>query len=320
MLWLRRYVRLGFRTDAQRLIRMAKESMAYWGLGLLLSIYLWIDTAMLSLMTNPSVVGWYGVTTRLLLTSMFVPVVLSAAWLPRLVSVFERAPHELQREARTPTELVFLLGIPIAAGIAAASGPLIRLVYGPAYNHAIPVLVILGLCVPPTYLNIMVSQVLIAAKRTIVWTWVMGGATVLNPALNAVLIPVTQHRFGNGAIGAAVSLVATEWIICSVGIAIAGRGVLGREPLRRIGLVTVASAGLWCVSFLLRGLGAAPALTAGCVTLMVLVIAFRVLTPSEIEFVRRGLVGAARELPAPLRRRIALLVPPPAAGKLAGRS
>ena len=55
--------------------------------------------------------------------------------------------------------------------------PLIHLIYGTGYSGAGPALVILGLCLPPMYLSIMLNQVLIASKRPLVWTWVMVGAT-----------------------------------------------------------------------------------------------------------------------------------------------
>ncbi len=206
---------------------MARESMAYWAFGVFFMLYLWIDAAMLSVMTSPTVVGWYGVSTKLFQTLMVVPVLVSTAWLPRLVAVFERSPSDLPRAARAPVEIVLVTGVPIAAGIALIADPAIDRVYGPAYDGAVPVMVLLGLCIPVMYLNIMLSQVLIAARRQFVWTWVMLGATVLNPAINLVLIPATQSRLHNGAIGAAVSLLLTEVVIVGAGLALAGRGVSG---------------------------------------------------------------------------------------------
>jgi O-antigen/teichoic acid export membrane protein len=305
--WLRRFFRLNLRTNLTRLVDMAKASMAYWAFGMFFMIYLWIDTAMLSLMTNPTVVGWYGVPTRLFQTLMVVPVLMSTAWLPRLVSAFERNPRDLSLAARTPTELVLLLGLPIAAGIAAAAGPVIRLLYGPAYDSAVPVMVILGLCIPLMYLNIMLSQMMIASNRQVVWTCLMAGATIFNPAVNAVLIPVTQHRFGNGAIGAALSLVITELAIVAAGLAVAGVGVIGRQGVRRLSLVAVASASMWGICFLLRGLGAVPSLAAGCLTLVLLVKVLRVPTETEIAFIRSCIGRAALRLPESVRRRIAPL-------------
>jgi O-antigen/teichoic acid export membrane protein len=261
---------------------------------------------MLSLLTNSTVVGWYGVPTKLFQTMMFVPVILSTAWLPRLVSAFEESPQQLHRLSRKPIELVLLLGLPIAGAIAAAAGPIVHVLYGAAYGNSVPVMVILGLCIPPMYLNIMFGQVLTAAKRQTVWTWAMVGATVVNPAANAVLIPVTQARFHNGAIGAAISLLVTELLIAGFGFALLGRAVIARHAGRRLALTAVASIAMWSVAFVLRGLGTVPSLAAAGLTFAVLATIFRLVTPDERAFVRERLGRVARRLPDSLRRRMAL--------------
>jgi O-antigen/teichoic acid export membrane protein len=306
ILWLRRYVRLELRSTLRRLIRMVRESVSYWAFGLFFMIYLWIDAAMLSLMTNSTVVGWYGVPTKLFQTMMFVPVIVSTAWLPRLVSAFEESPQKLHRLARTPIELVLLVGLPIAAAVAAAAGPIVHILYGPAYGHSVPVMIVLGLCIPPMYLNIMFAQVLIAAKRQAVWTWAMAGATVVNPAINAVLIPVTQARFHNGAIGAAISLLVTELLIAGFGFAFLGRAVLSRHAGRRLALTAVASTAMWGVAFVLSGLGTVPSLAAAALTFVVLAAIFRLVTREEMVFIRDRLRRIAQRLPDSLRRRMAL--------------
>jgi O-antigen/teichoic acid export membrane protein len=285
--WLRPYVRVSLRTGVRRLIDMAKESVAYWAFGAFFMIYLWIDSAMLSLMTNPTVVGWYGVPTKLFQSMMFLPVLISTAWLPRLVREFERSPNRLQEAGRAPIELALALGIPLAAAIAAAAAPMIRLLYGPAYAGSIPVMVILALCIPFMYLNIMFGQIAIAAKRQVVWTWAMVGATVVNPAINAALIPLTQAHFHNGAIGAAVSLVLTEVLIVAFGFAVTGRRVLGRSGLRRLVLTSIAAGAMWGVAYLLRDQGAAGALLAGGLTFIVLAAVLRLVTPAEVAFLRQ---------------------------------
>jgi O-antigen/teichoic acid export membrane protein len=301
-LWLRPHVRLKLRTDARRLFCMAKESVAYWAFGMFFMIYLWIDTAMLSLMTNPTVVGWYGVPTKLFQTMMFLPVMLSTAWLPRLVNVFEQSPKNLQRAARAPIELAFMLGIPIAAGMCIVAGPMIHLVYGRAYDQAVPVMMILGLCIPPMYLNIMLSQVLIAAKRQVRWTWVMAGATVVNPAINAVLIPLAQARFHNGAIGAAVALLLTELLIVTVGFAMVGRGVIDRRSARRMARTATACAATCGISFLLRPYGTVASLVTAALVFVMLAWALRLVTPAEAELIRERLARIGPRLPAGLGR------------------
>jgi len=289
LIWLRRYVRIELRTTLRRIAHMARESVAYWTFGLFFMVYLWIDATMLSLMAPAEVVGWYGVPTKLFQTLMFVPVLLSTAWLPRLVSAFEQAPHLLHRAARMPVGLALVLGLPVGAAVVVAARPLIHFFYGPAYDEAVPVLVILGLCVPPMYLNIMLNQVLIAQKRQFAWTWVMAGATVVNPVVNLVLIPLTQQRFGNGAIGAAISLLVTELAIVVVGFWIAGRGLIDRDGARRCGVAAGASAALVAVAFATREIGTVPSLAAGALAFVVYGLCFGLATRAEIAFVRARL-------------------------------
>jgi len=303
--WLRRHIRVRWSSTARQLAHMARESMAYWAFGVFFMLYLWIDSAMLSVMTSATIVGWYGVSTKLFQTLMVVPVLISTAWLPRLVSVFERSAPELQRAARAPIEIVLVVGLPIAAGIAVIAEPAIDRIYGPAYAGAVPVMVILGLCIPPMYLNIMLSQVLIAARRQFVWTWVMLGATVVNPAINLVLIPQAQSRFDNGAIGAAVSLLLTEIVIVGAGFCLAGRGVVGLRALRRFAVSAVASVAMWGVSYAAHGVGTIPSAAAGVLAFVVVAKVLRLATPEEVEQIRRRLARFAPRLQARLRRRVA---------------
>jgi O-antigen/teichoic acid export membrane protein len=288
VIWIKPLLRMELRTSVGRLVDMVRQSLAYWAFGVFFLIYLWIDAVMLSLMTRPEVVGWYGVPTKLFQTLMFLPVVVSTAWLPRLVGSFQHGEQELREKARTPLERVLLLSLPICAATVVAAGPVIHLLYGSAYDQAVPVLVILGLCVPPMYVNIMLNQILIAAQRQKAWTWVMAGATLVNPLLNLALIPATEARYDNGAIGAAVSLVLTELLIVGVGFAMVGRRVFDRRAVRRCLLAAVASVAMWGAARLLESLGTGPAMAAGVVVLALLVAAFGLVTPDERLLLRSG--------------------------------
>ncbi|MGZ4664042.1 MAG: flippase [Frankiaceae bacterium] len=303
-LWVRPLSRVELRTSPRRVGAMARHSLSYWAFGLFFMLYLWIDSIMLSLMTRPEVVGWYGVPTRLFQTMMFVPVIVSTAWLPRLVAAFTDGPEQLRRAARRPVELVLLLSLPIAAGTAVVAGPLIRLLYGPAYEQAVPVLVLLGLCIPFMYLNTMLGTVVIAAKRQIDWTWVMLGATLLNPLLNAALITVTEHHYHNGAIGAALSLLGTEVVMVAVGFAIVGRYVLDREMLRRFASTATASAVLALAGYAARPLGTVASFIAAGASFALVSFALRVVTPTEIAAAQSAARRALRRVPTLNRGRV----------------
>jgi lipopolysaccharide exporter len=237
---------------------------------------------MLSLMTSPTVVGWYGVPTRLFQTLMFLPAIVGTAWLPQLVTAHGEGMPSLRRASRQPIALVVSLSLPVCAATVAGSAAVIGTLYGPAYTHAIPVMVLLGLCIPPMYLNIMLNQVLVAAGRQSTWTWAMLAAVVVNPLINLVLIRATEDAYGNGAIGAAASLVLTELMIVGIGLVLVGRGALDGLRSGRTGRVAVASAVLVAVTFATRPAGAIPSFAAGLAGFAVACLVLRLATPSEI--------------------------------------
>lgn len=286
LLWLRPFFRIELRTSLVRMTSMAKESLAYWAFGLFGYFYFWIATIMLSLMTQYEVVGWYGASTRLFQSLMFLPVIVSTAWLPRLVAAFAEGRPALLKAARTPMEFVLLLSIPVSVGTAMVAPLLIRVVFGSAYEGAVPVTIILAACIPPIYLNIMLAQVLLAEKRQAVWTIVMAGAAVTNPVFNLVLIPMTQSHYGNGGIGAALSLVLTELLMDVVGLIIVGRGVFDRRTFRRLSLMVLAAGVMWSVAFAARPLGGILSIALGVVTLALLTFALRIPSSDEVQLVR----------------------------------
>jgi O-antigen/teichoic acid export membrane protein len=271
---------------------LVTESIAYWSFALFYMIYLWIDTVILSLLTDSKVVGWYAVSTRLFTTLMFLPVILSTAWLPRLVTAFEESPRRLHERARRPIEIVFLLGLPICVLTAMTAAPVIRIIFGPGYSQAAPVLSVLALVVPLMYLNIMLNQVVVAAKRQSIWTWIMVGATILNPLFNIALIPLFQSHFGNGAIGAAVALGLTELLIVVVGFLVVGRKVLTPASAFRWLRAAMAGGAMWAVMYVTQPFGFVVSALAGALTFTALVPVLRLTSPEDWNALRRGVVRA----------------------------
>ena len=287
--WLRPYFKIDVRTNVTLIARVTKESLAYFAAGVFGMIYLWIDTIMLTLMTRSTVVGWYGATTQLFQTLMFMPAIVQTAWLPRMVAAFGNSRRELRETARAPMELVLMLSMPIAASTVVVAGVLIRGVYGPAFAQAVPVLMILALCIPPIYLNIILASVLIAEKRQSVWAKVMTGAAVFNPLVNLVLIPVTEHRYQNGAIGAAISLVLTELLMDGVGLLLVGRHVFDRRMVKRCALMCFASTGMVAAALISRPFGTVTSFVTGFTTLGGLVLILRIVSPEEVALARLGI-------------------------------
>jgi O-antigen/teichoic acid export membrane protein len=290
--WARRYFKVQWRTTWHDLATVARGSLKYWTGGLFFTVYLWIDTAMLSVMTNPTVVGWYGVPMRLFGTFLIFATIASKVFLPRLVTAFEERRGEFKRLARAPTDLVFAASLPAATAIAVGASPVVHILYGPSYAQAVPVFILLGFTLIPMYLNIMLGTIIVASNRQGRANWLMVAATVFNPALNAVLIPLTQHRFGNGGIGAAIALLATESLIAIAGMFMFGRGIIGISTAQRVGRMALACGGMWLAVDLLRSTGPVLSLAAGCGALVVLAVLVGAVTAEE----RRQIVGSIQLL------------------------
>jgi len=292
--WIRPLVHIELRTTGRQLIGLARAGVSYFALGLSNLVYTWIDSVMLSIMTRDEVVGWYAAPTKILGALLFIPVIISTAWSPRLVRAFENSERELRTAARALIELVMVLSLPVCGATALAAQPLIPLLYGNAYRRSVPVMVILGFTALPMYANVIFATVLVAMGRQARLTGLMAVAAVVNPALNFLFIRFAEHRYHNGAIGAAICLLVTELLIVAAELVFVGRGFLSRSSLLRVIRAAVASAGMWAVGYLARPLGSYVYLPLAGLTFLGLAWVLRVIGPLEQEALQAGLakVGA----------------------------
>jgi O-antigen/teichoic acid export membrane protein len=216
-------------------------------------------------------------------------VLLSTAWLPRLVAAFEDGTEQLHRAARRPVELVLALSAPICAITIALAEPLVQLLYGDAYAEAVPVTVVLGLCIPPMYLSIIMGYVLVAARRQVAATWIMAGAAAFNPLVNVFLIRLTERRYDNGAIGAASSLLLTEVLMAAVALMLIGWKLFDRQSVRRCVVAAAASAVMCAAAYAARPLGLVPAVAVATAVFVALALPLRLVTRGELDVVRSAL-------------------------------
>lgn len=217
--------------------------LPFWATGIFLTIYLSIDSLMLSFLTSNEVVGWYNVPGRLFGMLLFIPTILSTALFPALARTYKRAPREMVKMARHSFNLLMCLSLPIAVGGILLSKQIILLAYGLSFGPSIPVMMVMSATTVPTYLNILVNQFLVAAERQVMWTKVMAAACVVNPLMNFVLINYYQQTHGNGAFGAAWALLLSEGMMTVAGIAILPRRILGWSNVASM-VKSCAAAGL----------------------------------------------------------------------------
>jgi O-antigen/teichoic acid export membrane protein len=279
--WSRRYFTIDWQIRPSLLRQIVRDSLPYWSYALFSSFYLWVDSAMLAVLTSTAIVGWYGGPTKLFGFMMFIPVIVLTAWLPRLVAAFTESPERLREVARVPTEQIMILSLPVGVGALLVADPLIRTLYGHAFDGSVPVFAILALAVPATYFNIVAYQILVAAKRQITWTKAIIVASVANPALNLLLIRVFQHRFQNGAIGAALSFMLTEWALTVVGLLVV-RQFLQSHTLSTLARSALATIGMAVGVVAARPLGLIAQIVVGALSFAILAVLFRVVTPDDV--------------------------------------
>jgi hypothetical protein len=120
----------------------------------------------------------------------------------------------------------------------------------------------------------------------------------LNPAVNLILISLTQSHFDNGAIGAAITTVLTELFMLAVGLRLLRGSVFGGEDLvfalRCLAACLLMAAVIWPFRHVFLPfpvmLGAGAYLAAA--------LALRVLSRADVEAVRQ--IVSRRSAPADL--------------------
>jgi len=196
--------------------------------GAFLVLYVQIDVVIISWFVDERNVGWYGTASQLLGTLLFVPTVYVAAVTPSLYRSGTTSPNEVARLMRRGFDFLVLLGIPIGFGVAAVADPFIALLYGPQFVGSGPVLALFGIALIFMYQNMLIGQSLVSTDRQYAMTALVGTATLCTIPIDMVLIPWCNTHFQNGAIGGALSLIATELGIMVVGLRMLPRGTLGR--------------------------------------------------------------------------------------------
>jgi O-antigen/teichoic acid export membrane protein len=188
--------------------------------------------------------------------------------------------QSLIQAARPAIELVLVLSMPVCVGAVLVAAPLVRVLYGPDFTESIPVFALLALCVPPMYLNIMANQLMIARNQQMVWTKMMALASLINPALNLVLIPYFQRTQGNGAIGASIAMVVTELVLAVIGYVLV-RDTFTRNSVVRLLRAAVATALMAGLVILALRAGLVAGIVTGMITFPLLAGLLGVLTATE---------------------------------------
>jgi len=288
---------------------MLLDSKQYLVTALTLMVYQQIDRLFIALFASTEAVGWYGTAVNLFGTLMFFPVAIGTVIFPTFTRRFAAGQDYLSQAARPIFNIMVVLSMPIGLGLLALAEPITLLLYGDAFRPTGAVLAVLGLVLICTYLNTVLSQLLIAAERTAILNTIMIVATVATLPLDFFLVPWTDRAFGNGALGGALAYTITELGILIAAIKALPKGTFGAQNWRTGLLSGLAGLGMAGSIWWLR---TSPffflAVPLGAVVYIGLALVLRALPNNDMALVKEALVKVLEKIPF-VRRKLTAVQP-----------
>jgi O-antigen/teichoic acid export membrane protein/acetyltransferase-like isoleucine patch superfamily enzyme len=246
--WALRAAGRGFALDGALMRQLIRTSLPFLTYGVLGVIYYRLDTVLLSLLTNTTVVGWYGAGYRLFDTLVFLPnIIILAIMYPVFSKLSTTSRATLKLAVEKSLNFLLFCGIPIAAGMIAAAPNIIGFLYHRVeFTHTVPALQALAPGLVFLYANTAFNSVLMSTHREKKIALMAAVALVFNLTLNLLLIPRIQH------VGAAAATSLTELLLLALSLVFVPRDLLPARSLIVAGKAIVAS-GLMAGAVLLLG-------------------------------------------------------------------
>jgi O-antigen/teichoic acid export membrane protein len=192
--------------DPAVLKRLVVSALPFGLMTLFASVYYRIDILMLEKMQGEAAVGVYSAAYKLIDVLMITGASITGVLYPRMAAHAAGSPGALKRLVERSYRYMTALGIPAALVVTTAAPWIVELLFGQEFAAAGPVLRILVWATALTFMSMPLVHALNATGRE----WQVIGVLVLNSivnvALNLVLIPAYGIR------GAAISTVACELI------------------------------------------------------------------------------------------------------------
>ena len=279
---LRRRYSLRLQLDRADAYAMLRAGAPYLVVSVTLVAYQQVDTLVMAALVDKQVIGWYSSVANLFGTLMFVPTIFTAVVFPSLTRTFANAPDTYTRLARKSFDLMFLMGIPIGLGLSVIADQIVSLLFGPAFAPAGIILSLLGIVAIFTYFSTLFGYLLIATDRTHRWTIVIVIGVIATVPLDLLLIPWCQQRYGNGAIGGALSYMLTEFAMAVAGIVLLPKRSLDWSNVRTAWLSFGAGLVMFGVCWWLRDFFLLVPIAVGGITYIGLIVLLRVVPKEDI--------------------------------------
>lgn len=162
------------------------------------------DSLFLGFLRGATPVGWYNAAYKPVLAVLSVPLSYFTGVFPSLSRAYDSDRRRFQRLLADSTELAAAVAVPVGICGSLLADPLIGLVFGDAYQPAVPALMVLSWSAALVVLRGTLKAALKAADQVGREVKCAAAAIGLNVVLNLVLIPVY------GIVGAATATLVSE--------------------------------------------------------------------------------------------------------------
>ena len=182
--------------------------LAAWG-GI---INLKIDQLMLGKMAGQAQVGEYAAAVRISEMSYFLPAFIALSAFPGLVRLRTESPAEYSRRFQTLFDVLTWLAIPFALLMTVLAGPVVRLLFGPAYSGAASILTIHAWACIFVFMGEGLSKWLISENALVLSPIRHFCAAMVNVCLNLLLIP--KYGGVGAAVATVISYAVDSCVVC----------------------------------------------------------------------------------------------------------
>jgi O-antigen/teichoic acid export membrane protein len=245
-----------------------------------------INATFLSKLVPAPVIGWYGVSQRLVGLLIFPASALIGALYPTLCRLHVEDQQEFARVTRNALYGVALLAAPAAVGCGLFPELGVAIFGTAKFSGAAAHLRVMAAFVFLVYFSMPLGSCILASNRQRAWALVQCICIVVSVVANPFLIPYFQKLSGNGALGTCVTLVLSEAVVVGCGIALAPRGVFNRELGKSLLLACVSGAAMALVAWLTKPISLYLAVPAAVLAYAATAWLSGALQPSTIEMLK----------------------------------
>ena len=184
-----------------------KEASFFGVSNILVVIYFYIDSLILSLMVGYSAVGIYNASYKLIIVLLVIPGIFMTSIFPLMSQHFESSKNLLKIEYEKSVKYLFAIAVFIFVYGFIFSDKIILIIYGTAYIPSIAALQTLIFVIPIIFITNLFGNLLGAINRQRILIIITGVSALFNVVLNYILIPKFSY------IGASVATVVTEGLV-----------------------------------------------------------------------------------------------------------